>query len=240
MVSREQRKQIARLLEGGWTASKIAKHMGLPPSNVRYAMVAIERAVMRDPNLRARSRTYTDAQIDEMVRRYTVDGVGSPQLAREFGGTFVTVLRALQRRGVVGKKGWAKTPETRVCRLCKTEKPLGQFVTLNSRPGAGGHGHTYECKACSRGQQRKMRLRHKYGLSEADVDRLASVQNRCCAICGKTPQRLCIDHNHTTGKVRGLLCHGCNTRLAAVENYDWLMKATEYLASYNALASTVQ
>ena len=52
----------------------------------------------------------------------------------------------------------------------------------------------------------------KYGLSISGYDLILSSQNGVCAICGKPPKknRLHIDHDHRTGKVRGLLCFRCN------------------------------
>lgn len=54
-------------------------------------------------------------------------------------------------------------------------------------------------------------------------------QDGRCAICGDLPKRLCIDHDHKTGRVRGLLCIQCNARLAYVEDPDWMAAATRYL-----------
>lgn len=56
-------------------------------------------------------------------------------------------------------------------------------------------------------------------------------QRGVCAICGKSPTKrlLVVDHDHETGRVRGLLCYYCNTRLESVENYDWLERAIDYL-----------
>lgn len=55
-----------------------------------------------------------------------------------------------------------------------------------------------------------------------------------CAICGKTPEqlgyRLYIDHCHSTGKLRGLLCNNCNTGLGALgDNIEGVAKALNYL-----------
>jgi hypothetical protein len=62
-------------------------------------------------------------------------------------------------------------------------------------------------------------VKHKYGLTAADYVALSRGQGDCCAICKAKPmkRRLHIDHCHTTGKVRGLLCAGCNTKLGWYE-----------------------
>jgi hypothetical protein len=77
--------------------------------------------------------------------------------------------------------------------------------------------------------------RSTYGLSEADYQQLLE-QYPACAICG-TPwgdTRATgpnVDHNHTTGAVRGLLCSGCNTSLGLLkESQTILRRAIAYLA----------
>ena len=52
-------------------------------------------------------------------------------------------------------------------------------------------------------------LKRKYGITLDDLKRMEIEQDFVCAICKKR-KPLCIDHNHNTGKVRGLLCHDCN------------------------------
>lgn len=81
---------------------------------------------------------------------------------------------------------------------------------------------------------RKYNLR-KYGLTVEQYDQLYAHQGGRCAACRRVDD-LCVDHNHETGEVRALLCHGCNTALgmlkddplriralaAYAEQFDWL------------------
>ncbi len=56
----------------------------------------------------------------------------------------------------------------------------------------------------------------KFGLTGADFNRMLAEQGGVCAICRnvcKTGKRLAVDHDHATGRVRGLLCANCNTGL---------------------------
>ena len=63
-------------------------------------------------------------------------------------------------------------------------------------------------------------LKHRYGVTAQDVLDLATAQNDSCAIC-KAPLRkgkgmkgtINVDHDHTSGEIRGLLCGSCNTGL---------------------------
>jgi len=81
---------------------------------------------------------------------------------------------------------------------------------------------------------RAYKLKYSYGISEEDYDAMLSYQNGVCAICdGVNPsgRRLAVDHCHTTGKVRGLLCSKCNTLLGhAGDDVDILTKSISYLA----------
>ena len=69
------------------------------------------------------------------------------------------------------------------------------------------------------------------GLPLAEYDALLAAQGGGCAICGNAPKtrRLHVDHDHKTGKVRGLLCHRCNRALPNWVDVVWLYAAREYL-----------
>jgi hypothetical protein len=77
----------------------------------------------------------------------------------------------------------------------------------------------------------------KYGISVEEYDAIKNEQGGLCAICGGFPQRtnkrinrLCIDHDHKTGKVRGLICYNCNVGLGQFEDdIDRLSAAISYL-----------
>lgn len=75
-------------------------------------------------------------------------------------------------------------------------------------------------------RMRDRALRRAYGLSAAEVDSLLAAG---CSICGGF-DRLRVDHDHGTGKVRGGLCHSCNIGLGFVERpKQWLERALDYL-----------
>ena len=68
-----------------------------------------------------------------------------------------------------------------------------------------------------------------YSLSEEEYKKLLEKQNGKCAICFCEGKTLCIDHDHKTKKVRGLLCHSCNMGLGFFhDNIDILQNAKEY------------
>lgn len=76
---------------------------------------------------------------------------------------------------------------------------------------------------------KKWLLKSKYGLTEEQYETKKKLQGQRCAICNQV-KNLCVDHNHKTGRIRGLLCHNCNTALGFLkENTDYLFNAIRYL-----------
>lgn len=73
----------------------------------------------------------------------------------------------------------------------------------------------------------------QYGLTAETFKRMTEEQGGRCAICRRQPdeqKRLVVDHCHTTGRVRGLLCGQCNCMLGnAKDNTDTLKQAIHYL-----------
>lgn len=98
--------------------------------------------------------------------------------------------------------------------------------------------HLYCTQECVTVGFDRNRLKKVYGLEYEDYLRLQEKQKGLCAICGKEGfelvkgQRilLVIDHCHTTGKVRGLLCHNCNRGIGLLQDStDNLKRAVDYL-----------
>jgi len=79
-------------------------------------------------------------------------------------------------------------------------------------------------------------LKCKYGMTFKQYNQMLKQQNDVCAICGKVNldgRRLFVDHNHKTGKIRGLLCKECNTKLGVLENEKFIKHARKYLGERN-------
>ena len=68
---------------------------------------------------------------------------------------------------------------------------------------------------------RKAALKHRYGLEVGEWEEMLCVQDGRCALCGQPFQadkkEPAVDHCHTTGRIRGLLCHACNRALGYYE-----------------------
>jgi len=74
-----------------------------------------------------------------------------------------------------------------------------------------------------------------YGLTPEDYERMLNEQKGTCAVCHCPPfkHRMIIDHDHKTGKVRGLLCHRCNSALGhARDSSDRLRLLATYLDKF--------
>ena len=130
----------------------------------------------------------------------------------------------------------------KVCRKCNVEKPESLFYRIS----ASSQKTDSKCKECAKeytrkwkrenpGYHRKNLLEKQYGITTEDYDNLRRKQGYCCAIC-KRPEienqhkQLDIDHCHTNGHVRGLLCAWCNTGIGLLqENPDILLSAIDYI-----------
>jgi Recombination endonuclease VII len=102
----------------------------------------------------------------------------------------------------------------------------------------------FVCASSTRKRQHADRERRRrrlavYGLSVDDYERMAQAQGQRCAICGGSRSRmdsdgaLVVDHNHVTGRIRGLLCTLCNTGLGAMrDDPAILLAAIRYLRAF--------
>ena len=115
------------------------------------------------------------------------------------------------------------------CPKCDTVKSAGDFY----RKAAGGL--SAYCKECTkegvaqwqkehpeqfRLNQRRSVLKRRYGLTEDDITRMLSEQKGRCPIC-RTPitaDNLNVDHDHSDGRVRGLLCDRCNRTIGLLKD----------------------
>ncbi len=73
--------------------------------------------------------------------------------------------------------------------------------------------------------------KYTYGLIPKKRLRMYIDQNGCCAICKEAVSysEILTDHNHTTGKIRGLLCRRCNSMLGGLDDSSFLQAAVIYL-----------
>ena len=124
------------------------------------------------------------------------------------------------------------------CTKCDETKPLTEFHKSKDHR----YGVRPDCKSCVQKRVADRWVQYKYGLTDEEVQELLVKQDHKCAGCGSaaaprmvTRQRwskigLCVDHDHDTGRVRGLLCSACNSALGQVkDNPAVLMNLAGYL-----------
>jgi len=122
------------------------------------------------------------------------------------------------------------------CPDCREWKPPEEFPR-NRRMRDGRHAY---CKPCHNARCRETRerlyggsrhyhLKRRYGIGADEVEALIEAQGRVCPICGRQgPEQ--VDHDHVTGKVRGVLCFNCNGGLGQFrDDADALSNAVGYL-----------
>jgi hypothetical protein len=115
---------------------------------------------------------------------------------------------------------------TKLCNLCKQEKDLSLF-SVDSRSKSGYQTRCKECQSVVKKEMalyyRTKHLEYKYGITHEDYEAMLEQQGSKCAICGIEEKyaenaRLCVDHNHDTGEVRGLLCKKCNQAIGLFQD----------------------
>jgi len=118
------------------------------------------------------------------------------------------------------------TSMTKSCSACLRELPRSRFHKDKQNPD-GLCGRCIECRAHERRLAR-------YDLTPQQYKRMLFMQNYQCAICHRPlpelEHGLAVDHDHVTGKVRGLLCLNCNTGLGQfADDVVRMHRALEYV-----------
>jgi len=140
-------------------------------------------------------------------------------------------MSQVARRGMRNENSWSFCTHmsnlTRPCSRCGRNRSEKFFTSARGKI----------CSSCRKKSRSKSahetRVNKTYGLLPGEYDRLLAAQNGRCAIChGTRSRRLAVDHSHSTGLVRGLLCARCNNQLLAKGARDdpgVLERAAQYL-----------
>lgn len=150
--------------------------------------------------------------------------------------------------------------ESKTCTTCGVEKNFEEF--FNSKASKDGKG--YRCKSCDNEarkayrakhrekhlkSQRERNWKHKYGIDRTEFEKMWSDQGGECEICSikltnieidndpkNKSNTACVDHCHSTGKVRALLCARCNKGIGMFDDdYETILMAAKYLKLYSEI-----
>lgn len=132
----------------------------------------------------------------------------------------------------------------KTCMTCGEEKLATEFYVRNKKTGIRHSA----CKECDK---KRVKLRHQqnpertknndlkrnYGITLQEHQKMYEQQNGLCSICKSEGDgrwnKLCVDHDHKTGRVRELLCRNCNMVLGQVgDNIGTLQNMIEYLEKH--------
>ena len=128
------------------------------------------------------------------------------------------------------------------CSGCKQWLPSSAY-SKNKQQTSGLH---YECRACNKARVRNYNIKGKYGIDASAVEMMLEEQGNKCGICFKPLEislseeessyasRACVDHDHETNKVRGILCSLCNMGLGKFkDSVNSLERAIAYLNKHS-------
>lgn len=160
-------------------------------------------------------------------------------MRRRGGAGFVVVWKDFWR--FVEDVSPVPSPERHALRPVDPSIPIGPS-NFAWQPLVGNADHNDYMRAYWQRNAKKLRersLRSAYGIGIDDYDRMLSEQREVCAICGNPEtamhrssivRRLCVDHCHKTGHVRGLLCAKCNRAIGLfADDPNILHRAIDYL-----------
>lgn len=135
------------------------------------------------------------------------------------------------------------TSDFKECLTCRIVKPRSEFAK-RVKSSSGWQGIQSYCKDCTSLSIKEWKNRNseyienrelfrKYGITLKEYNEMLINQNNSCKICfgpSGGRGRYHVDHDHSTGNVRGLLCHNCNTSLGLLkENKESMKRMIRYL-----------
>ena len=171
------------------------------------------------------SRPWTDGDVQILRERFRHEGTQG--CAAALRRTVAAVRIKARQLGLTTKRR-ARTvhhvlSQHRVIADCPVH---GITEHSHSEPSPSRNFHVYRCLECQREGNRRI----AYGVTPEGYGRLKDRAGGTCEICGEQDPALHIDHDHSTGNVRGLLCANCNRGLGMFRDDPGILrKAIEYL-----------
>ena len=118
--------------------------------------------------------------------------------------------------------------------VCKNGHLMSETRKVRPSKRTADGTETY-CSECAKANGRKATRKYRYGVANLPIiDAFTESQTGLCAICGNGNNQnrtLLTDHQHGTGKIRGMLCGNCNSGLGMFQDDPIrITKALEYLS----------
>jgi hypothetical protein len=179
-------------------------------------------------------------------------GLPNTHIVNPFGRYFRKAENVMGR----GKKPLLDAQGRKKCANCEEYKDLSDFSPSEGK----AYGVNAWCKRCiaqvkntryTLERARAEHLRRVYGLTMEEYEQMLTGQNGLCACCGRSETRrvgrkkrsenaplLHVDHCHTTGRIRGLLCSACNQALGLLEEDPQRIKALLHYVEERVLQSS--
>jgi transcription elongation factor Elf1 len=171
----------------------------------------------------------------DSIRRLYQEGNTFREIASMYGISPQTIGRILKKLKLKVRPTGARFKTTLTCYRCKKsfDRNSTEIYTLK--------GGGCICKPCNkkRAWETQQGLRN-FGIKQEDYEQMLLKQNHKCLICGKKHEnkryeRLYVDHDHETGKIRGLLCSDCNVGLGKFkDDKNLLQNAINYVNKYQS------
>lgn len=162
------------------------------------------------------------------------------QLTKLCTGTCGRVL-PLESYGLHSSGRFGRQPQCRDCvreknnRIRLSDPHRAQQQVLKSKRKKPEKYRAIARKYASKHNRDHM-LKYSYGITSEDYQKMLVSQGGKCRICAREPnpgKHLHVDHNHTTQKIRALLCGNCNRGLGIFKDDRYLLqRAIEYLSEF--------
>lgn len=132
----------------------------------------------------------------------------------------------------------------KICTRCRVEKPIDEFQRLRILDKDASFnlgwlkyndGRHEICRECKEYKRQNNQLKCVYKLNKLKFDKMVKDQGNACFLCERSfelarRKYMHVDHSHVTGKVRGILCPGCNHALGIFKDSpELLRKAANYI-----------
>lgn len=172
-----------------------------------------------------------------MVSTFRITGKELPETATEFAQSIFKYIVGIAEGGIIKMTFDDYGKIALATMTCNSGTGVRSIFTVLKKHGvieklgiAGTIGQRVGFESSySKEYRKRVRLRNDFGITTEQFEQMKETQSGCCAICGKhqdvLTKTLCVDHCHSTGKIRGLLCNNCNSGIGFLKDNTTILKA---------------